>query len=62
MRYTFIRVIFMNENDAWNAFLRSGSIQDYLNYKAVQNSTVKPQETTNEDTDRWTDNQTTEYW
>lgn len=52
----------MNETDAWNAFLKSGSVQDYLNYKAVQNTTANLQEPTNEDTDRRTDNQTTEYW
>ncbi|MBQ8000642.1 MAG: hypothetical protein IJ298_05415 [Ruminococcus sp.] len=50
----------MNEFDAWNAFIKTGSIQDYLNYKAVQN-TAKPQDNTDEDSDRRTNNQTTEY-
>lgn len=50
----------MNETDAWNVFIKTGSIQDYLNFKAVQNSTA-PQNKTNEDSNRRTDNQTTEY-
>lgn len=28
----------MNETDAWNSFLSSGSVLDYLQYKAIQNA------------------------
>lgn len=28
----------LNETDAWNSFLQSGSVLDYLQYKAIQNA------------------------
>ena len=32
----------MNETDAWNSFLMSGSVLDYLQYKAIQNAKKAP--------------------
>ncbi len=54
----------MNAQDAWNNFLKSGSVLDYINYKAVKNSTEsyeKPQGNANENKDRGTSDKTTEY-
>ena len=28
----------MNETDAWNSFMMSGSVLDYLQYKSIQNA------------------------
>lgn len=51
----------MNETDAWNSFLMSGSVLDYLQYKSIQNAKKDP--TTLEDKDeiqnKRTDNQGT---
>ena len=53
----------MNEKDAWNAFVLTGSVQDYLRYKSVQseNRLTNSTQTQNEDINGRTDNQTTEY-
>lgn len=32
----------MNETDAWNSFLMSGSVLDYLQYKSIQNAKKDP--------------------
>ena len=52
----------MDEKDAWNAFVNSGSVLDYLAYKAIQhkNSSTLP-EANDEVQDPGTDTQTTEY-
>ena len=52
----------MDEKDAWNAFLKSGSVLDYLEYKAIQhkNSSSLP-EVKDEVQNQGTDTQTTEY-
>ena len=53
----------MNETDAWNSFLMSGSVLDYLQYKSIQNA--KKDVTTLEEKDeiqnKRTDNKGTEY-
>lgn len=53
----------MNETDAWNSFLMSGSVLDYLQYKSIQNAKKDP--TTLEDKDeiqdKRTDNQRTDF-
>ncbi len=51
----------MNEQDAWNNFLRSGSILDYLQYKSISNSNNESQGKTDENKDRRTYNKTSEY-
>lgn len=52
----------MDEKDAWNAFLKSGSVHDYLEYKAIQNACSSSQpEAKNEVQDQGSDTQTTEY-
>lgn len=53
----------MNEMDAWQAFLHSGSIYDYLIYKSIHNDLTndKLTEQQNEDYNQRTDNQGTEY-
>ena len=52
----------MDEKEAWNAFLNSGSVRDYLRYKAIehQNRTDLP-EAKDEVQNQGTDTQTTEY-
>ncbi len=53
----------MNETDAWNSFLMSGSVLDYLQYKSIQNAKKDP--TALEDKDEIqnerTDNKGAEY-
>ncbi len=51
-----------DEKEAWNAFLKSGSVLDYLEYKAIQqkNADSLP-EAKNEVQNQGTDTQTTEY-
>ena len=52
----------MDEKEAWNAFLRSGSVLDYLQYKAIQYKNADaPPEAKDEVQDQGTDTQTTEY-
>ena len=53
----------MNETDAWNSFLISGSVLDYLQYKAIQQAQRgEPLITENKDEnkDKRTDNKGTE--
>ena len=52
----------MDEKDAWNAFLNSGSVLDYLKYKAIQhqNRDSLP-EAKDEVQNQGADPQTTEY-
>ena len=56
-------VIFMNEMDAWQAFLQSGSIYDYLNYKSIHDNPFQDNlvEKDDEIYNERTDNQGTEY-
>lgn len=53
----------MNETDAWNSFLISGSVLDYLRYKSIQNAKTQEDslEETDEIQDKRTDNKTAEY-
>lgn len=56
----------MDEKDAWNSFFQSGSVLDYLQYRAIQyakNGAKDPidEETEDEVQDQGTDPETTEY-
>jgi len=56
----------MDEKDAWNSFFQSGSVLDYLQYRAIQyakNGGVAPEdkETDDEVQDQGTDPEATEY-
>lgn len=53
----------MNETDAWNSFLMSGSVLDYLQYKSIQNAKkdVTTLEEKDEIQDKWSDNKGAEY-
>ncbi len=53
----------MNEADAWNSFLMSGSVVDYLRYKSIQAAKkgTNVLEENDEVQDERTDNQRTEY-
>ncbi len=55
----------MDEKYAWNSFLQSGSVLDYLQYKAIQNEkdpyAGAISEDKNEVSDGRTDNKGTEY-
>ncbi len=53
----------MNETDAWNSFLMSGSVVDYLRYKAIQaaRSGTNILEEEDENEHERADNQRTEY-
>lgn len=53
----------MNETDAWNSFLISGSVLDYLRYKSIQNAKTDENlpEDKDENKDKWTDSKTAEY-
>lgn len=53
----------MNEADAWNSFLKTGSVVDYLRYKSIQaaKNGTNVLEDKNEVQDERTDNQRTEY-
>ncbi len=53
----------MNETDAWNSFLMSGSVLDYLQYKAIQNAKKRNDTLEEEDEiqDKRTDNKGAEY-
>lgn len=52
----------MDEKEAWNVFLSTGSVLDYLRYKAIetQNRSSLP-EANDEVQNQGTDTQTTEY-
>lgn len=53
----------MNEIDAWNYFLQSGKVNDYLTYAAIQNAknAGKELEDPDEDSDRGDNTKGTEY-
>lgn len=55
----------MDELNAWTAFFTTGSVLDYLRYKAIQDSKHTGADTTLENKDevqnQRTDNQGTEY-
>jgi hypothetical protein len=54
----------MNETDAWNSFMMSGSVLDYLQYKSIQNAKKgdrAPLEDKDENKNEWTDNKGAEY-
>ena len=51
----------IDEKDAWNSFMRSGSVMDYLQYKSAQRSADGQDEVEDEVQDQGTDNQRTEY-
>lgn len=54
----------MNETDAWNSFLMSGSVLDYLQYKSIQNAKKgdrAPLEEKDENQDKRTDSERAEY-
>lgn len=55
----------MEETDAWNSFLATGSVLDYLQYRAIQNAknfdNHKPSEDTDEILYGRTNNQGAEY-
>ena len=53
----------MDEKDAWNSFFQSGSVLDYLEYKAIQyaRNGGELKEAADEVQDQGTDPETTEY-
>ena len=53
----------MNETDAWNSFLISGSVLDYLHYKSIQNAKKNPYtlEDKDEIQNKRTDNKGADY-
>ncbi len=55
----------MDEKDAWNSFFQSGSVTDYLRYRAILNaadSAAAPEDKeTDEVQNQGTDTPTTEY-
>lgn len=53
----------LNETDAWNSFLQSGSVLDYLQYKAIQSARDGRDHEDDQDEilDQGPDHQTTEY-
>ena len=56
-------VINMNETDAWNYFLQSGAVNDYLTYLSIQQAknAGKELENNNENSDRGANTERTEY-
>ncbi|MBQ6499224.1 MAG: hypothetical protein IJI48_04925 [Ruminococcus sp.] len=52
-----------DEKDAWNSFFQSGSVLDYLEYKAIQYAKQggELKEAKDEVQDKGTDTQRTEY-
>ena len=57
----------MDEYDAWNEFLKTGSVLDYLAYSSMKNSKQyfddsEPLEDAYESEHRRSDYQGTEYW
>lgn len=57
----------MDEYDAWNEFLKTGSVLDYLAYSSMKNSKQlfddsQSTEDAYESEHRRSDNQGTEYW
>ncbi len=52
----------MDEKEAWNAFIKSGSVHDYLEYKAIQSALNSvPSEAKDEVQNQGSGTQTTEY-
>jgi len=53
----------MNETDAWNYFLQSGAVNDYLTYLSIQQAknAGKELENNNENFDRRANTERTEY-
>jgi len=53
----------MNETDAWNYFLQSGAVNDYLTYLSIQQAknAGKELENNNENSDRRANTERTEY-
>ncbi len=62
-RKILLRVIFMNETDAWNYFLQSGRVNDYLTYLSVQKAkdAGKELEEIDENSDAGDNTERTEY-
>ena len=52
----------MNKQDAWNRFSATGSVADYLYYKAIEKEKTNTAEKKDENKDHRTDSKTTEYW
>ena len=50
----------MNETDAWNYFLQSGAVNDYLSIQQAKNA-GKELENNNENSDRGANTERTEY-
>ena len=54
----------MDEKDAWNTFVLSGSVPDYLRYTAIRDANIAgpPEDKHNDEVqDQGTDTPTTEY-
>ncbi|MBE6738465.1 MAG: YqzL family protein [Ruminococcaceae bacterium] len=51
----------MNKQDAWNKFSLTGSVADYLSFKAIEKKQSEKVEE-NENKNHRTDSKTTEYW
>ena len=53
----------MNETDAWNYFLQSGAVNDYLTYLSIQQAknAGKELENNKENSDRRANTERTEY-
>ena len=54
----------MNETEAWNSFMMSGSVLDYLQYKSIQNAKKgdrSPLEDKDENKNKRADNKGAEY-
>ena len=50
-----------DEKDAWNSFVKSGSVMDYLQYKSAQHAADGQKEAKDEVQDQGTGDQRTEY-
>ena len=50
-----------DEKDAWNSFVKSGSVMDYLQYKSAQHAADGQKEAEDEVQDQGTGDQRTEY-
>ncbi len=52
----------MDKNKAWEIFTLTGKVEDYLNFKSIEdNSPFNKTNANEEDKNRRTDNKTTEY-
>jgi len=52
----------MNKQEAWNKFSMTGSVADYLSFKAIEKEQKKNITEENENKNHGTDSKTTEYW